>query len=73
MKCKQPSEVKIGAYVFGINKTQILFFMYQVKPLNHMHLSCFALLKDVLIPGKNNHPVIIIFLYTSAQLETLCT
>lgn len=38
-----------------------------------MYLSFLALLKDVLIPVKNNLPVIIMFLYTSASLETLFT
>lgn len=30
-----------------------------VKLLNHMHLTGLALLKDVLVPVKNNLPVII--------------
>lgn len=47
--------------------------MHHVKPLNHMHLTGLALLREVLVPVKNNLHVITIFYYTSISLETFCT
>lgn len=63
MKFKQSNEVKIGGYM-ALNQIihQILrIILCDFKPLNHVHLTGLAQLKDVLVSVKNNMPVIIIF------------